>query len=96
VNKYHSIFCLAASKHIFVPNFANVECGYAEITAENLALIESGYEARSEKELPVLVQYIDRTKFSPPQATWLDVILYSRDQIEKENEAMGNDVSLSL
>ena len=32
---------------------------------------------------------IDRTKLAPPDATWLDVILYSREQIRKENEAMG-------
>jgi len=44
---------------------------------------------RKEGELAVLIEYIDRTKMEPPEATWLDVILYSRDQIRKENEAMG-------
>ena len=37
----------------------------------------------------MLIEYIDRTKMEPPEATWLDVILYSREQIRKENEAMG-------
>ena len=81
------------SKHLFIPNFAGVECGYAEITAENQHLIESGYEARKENELAVLVQYIDRNKLAPPQATCLDIILYSREQIIKENEAMGTEVT---
>jgi hypothetical protein len=69
-----------------------MECGYVEITAENKHLVESCYEARTEKELPVLVQFIDRNKLPAPQATHLDVILYSREQIIKENEAMGNPV----
>lgn len=83
---------LLNSKHVFVPNFCNMDCGYVEITPDNKHLIESCYEARTEKELPVLVQYIDRTKLEAPKATQLDVILYSREQIIKENEAMGNEV----
>eukprot|EP00598_Pedospumella_elongata_P002339 CAMPEP_0184973692 /NCGR_PEP_ID=MMETSP1098-20130426/5359_1 /TAXON_ID=89044 /ORGANISM="Spumella elongata, Strain CCAP 955/1" /LENGTH=205 /DNA_ID=CAMNT_0027496159 /DNA_START=85 /DNA_END=702 /DNA_ORIENTATION=- len=79
-------------KHVFVPNFCNMDCGYTEITPENKHLIESCYEARTEKELPVLVQYIDRNKFEAPKATHLDIILYSREQIIKENEAMGNEI----
>ena len=79
---------------MFVPNFAGIDCGYVEITSETKPLIESGYEARSEKELPVLVEYIDRTKLPAPKATHMDIILYSREQIIKENEAMGNPVSV--
>lgn len=77
------------SKHLFVPNFANVEAGYTVVTEENRPLIESCYEARKENELAVLIQYIDRAKLQPPQAAFLDVILYSREQIIKENLAMG-------
>jgi hypothetical protein len=39
--------------------------------------------------LAVLVQYFDRRKVPPPLATHLDIILYSREQIIKENQAMG-------
>jgi hypothetical protein len=35
-------------KHLFIPNFANVRCGYAAISEENKHLIESYYEARYE------------------------------------------------
>ena len=62
-------------------------------TEETKPLIESGYEARTEKELAVLVEYIDHHKLPPPKATWLDVILYSREQIIAENQAMGSVVS---
>jgi len=76
-------------KHIFVENFADVRCGYTKITPENEKLIKSGYEARKEGELPVLIQWIDAADFPPPVASHLDVILYSREQILKENAAMG-------
>jgi hypothetical protein len=76
-----------------VPNFAEVLCGYTEITPETKPLVESCYEARTEKELAVLIEYIDHRKMPPPKATWLDVILYSREQIIAENIAMGSTVS---
>lgn len=76
-------------KHIFVPNFMNVKCGYAKITPENSHLIESCYEARKESELPVLIQYFDRNKVEAPLASHLDIILYSREQINLENIAMN-------
>eukprot|EP01038_Epipyxis_sp_PR26KG_P008305 gene8305-11236_t len=82
----YASFC----KHLFVPNFAKVKCGYATITAENKSLIESCYEARKADELPVLIQYIPKEVFEPQEATYLDIILYSRDQIIKENIAMGS------
>jgi hypothetical protein len=59
------------------------------ITAENESLIRSGYEARKEKELPVLVRWFPMGSVPLPQARFLDIILYSREQIRKENEAMG-------
>jgi len=76
-------------KHLFIPNFANVYCGYTEISDSNKHLIKSGYEARKENELPVLIQWIDRNDVDAPVATFLDVILYSREQITEENKAMG-------
>jgi len=78
-------------KHIFVENFCGVKCGYTKITDENRHLIKSGYEARKEGELPVLVQWIDAKDCPAPEATHLDVILYSREQIIAENEAMGDE-----
>ena len=37
-------------KHLFVPNFANVECGYVALTDENRNLVRCCYEARNEGE----------------------------------------------
>lgn len=71
-------------KHVFVLNVANALAGVAEITPENRHLLHSGYEARRPEELPVLVRWFDRADVTPPRAAVLDVILYSREQLEEE------------
>jgi hypothetical protein len=76
-------------KHVFIPNFTDVKCGYTVIDNRTSALIKSGYEARQEGELPVMVQWISSSDVEAPLATFLDVILYSREQIILENQAMG-------
>ncbi len=88
----YASFC----KHLFVPNFANVKCGYMKVTEDNKSLVESCYESRRPEELPVLIQYFDQNKVSVPVASFLDIILYSREQIIKENEAMPNKSASSV
>eukprot|EP00190_Bangiopsis_sp_CCMP1999_P000911 CAMPEP_0198728078 /NCGR_PEP_ID=MMETSP1475-20131203/6713_1 /TAXON_ID= ORGANISM="Unidentified sp., Strain CCMP1999" /NCGR_SAMPLE_ID=MMETSP1475 /ASSEMBLY_ACC=CAM_ASM_001111 /LENGTH=209 /DNA_ID=CAMNT_0044490325 /DNA_START=74 /DNA_END=703 /DNA_ORIENTATION=- len=80
-------------KHLFVPNFVGdvLKCGTMTITPENEHLIRTRYEQRTENELPVLVRYFPREKVSAPVAKHLDLILYSREQINKESEAMGTE-----
>jgi hypothetical protein len=73
-----------------VPNFTDAKQGYAEITPENEHLLRTAYEARRPEELPVLVRYFESGSVEAPRAEYLDVILYSREQIRKENEAMGD------
>lgn len=84
VNGYAE-FC----KHIFVPNFVSgLKTGYAPITKDNENAIKTAYEARNDRELPVLIRYLDRsTQHPPPEATYLDVILYSREQLILEAKA---------
>eukprot|EP00291_Cryptomonas_curvata_P025068 CAMPEP_0172156820 /NCGR_PEP_ID=MMETSP1050-20130122/3440_1 /TAXON_ID=233186 /ORGANISM="Cryptomonas curvata, Strain CCAP979/52" /LENGTH=200 /DNA_ID=CAMNT_0012825965 /DNA_START=181 /DNA_END=780 /DNA_ORIENTATION=+ len=77
-------------KHLFVPCFlpdATVEA--VPITPENRHLLRSDYEARKPEELPVLVRWFPKETVAAPAATYLDLILYSREQLIKENEAMG-------
>eukprot|EP01104_Vermistella_antarctica_P016369 TRINITY_DN5555_c0_g1_i1.p1 TRINITY_DN5555_c0_g1~~TRINITY_DN5555_c0_g1_i1.p1 ORF type:complete len:200 (+),score=17.39 TRINITY_DN5555_c0_g1_i1:231-830(+) len=79
-------------KHFFMPNFlVSMKVGDMPITEENRALLRVGYKARTEKELPVLSSWFPVDSVTPPEATYLDVILYSKDQIIKENKAMGTD-----
>lgn len=83
-------------KHLFMPNRLSdkLQASTLKITPDLQPLIKSGYEARTPKELAVLSRWIEakdlpRGAESIPKAEWLDVILYSREQIRKENEAMG-------
>ena len=77
-------------KHLFVPNFTGAKLDYLEITPANEDKVRSGYEARTEQELPVLVRWFPSDLVpEPPVAKFLDIILYSRAQIRKEAAAMG-------
>jgi len=85
-------------KHLFIPASRfpfQVACAYAPITEENKHKLESVYSARTDKELPVLTRFFAKGSVEAAPATFLDVILYSREQIEKENAAMKNKASLS-
>ena len=60
-----------------------------EITKENEHLLVTGYESRTPKELPVLTRWFPKEKIKIEEAKFLDIILYSREQIKLENEAIG-------
>ena len=83
-------------KHIFVENtFVDAGANVLPITPENEHLLRSKYEARNDKELPVLVRFfpkdlLDSSTSKLPSAKYLDLILYSREQINKENAAQGS------
>jgi Protein of unknown function (DUF3228) len=82
-------------KHMFVINdFTDAKVNILPITKDNEHLLRTRYEARNEKELPVLTRWFPRELVidkdqSLPVAKYLDLILYSREQIQKENEAQG-------
>jgi len=82
-------------KHLFVPNFTPANPGAVKITTENEHLLRSGYQARTDKELAVLTRWFPKSALPQhlPQAKYLDIILYSREQIKKEREAKGDDPS---
>lgn len=79
-------------KHIFMPNFVpGLKSRTLPITKEIEPLIISAYEARTPNELPVLNRYIEISSISHltfPDAKYLDIILYSKEQIVKEKIAM--------
>jgi len=82
-------------KHLFVENdFTNACTNVLKITPENEHLLRTKYEARNEKELPVLVRFFPQDlvggRANLPRAKYLDLILYSREQINAENKAQGD------
>ena len=74
-------------KHIFIENFVGTNEQVLEITEETKPYLRSKYSARNEDELPVLVRYFASDVASNIKpAKYFDIILYSGEQIEKENE----------
>mmetsp|Transcript_17764 Transcript_17764/g.29357 ORF Transcript_17764/g.29357 Transcript_17764/m.29357 type:complete len:230 (-) Transcript_17764:1381-2070(-) len=83
-------------KHLFVVNdFTDAQVNVLPITPENEHLLRSKYEARNDKEVPVLSRTFPKDLVvtdgkSLPVAKYIDLILYSRDQINKENASQGS------
>lgn len=76
-------------KHVFVPNFVGAKLGALEITPDNRHLMRSGYTRRRPEELPVLTRWFPESAVQPvPEASHLDIILYSREQLVEEYRAM--------
>jgi hypothetical protein len=83
-------------KHIFLINDFTGNDGKANVlpVKGNEHLIRSEYAARNEKEVPVLQRFIPLDAVvggieKLPVAKYLDLILYSREQIQKENASMN-------
>ena len=70
-------------------NWTDTRVMAVPISDENRHLLCSGYESRMPKELPVLTRWFEGLE--PPRAEYLLVILYSREQMEKENDAVDAD-----
>ena len=79
-------------KHLFVENFVKgLKSNHIEINEKTEKLIISKYDSRQKNELPVLIRYIDLNsidKEAIPDAKFLDLILYSKEQIINEMKEM--------
>lgn len=67
-------------------NWTSTRCLTVPVTDANRHQLCCAYEARTRAELPVLVRWFGGVQ--PPVANWLLVILYSREQLAKEGEAI--------
>ncbi|SOV10097.1 conserved protein, unknown function [Plasmodium gaboni] len=79
-------------KHIFIENFTDATIETMEINNKNRDLIKTDYISRRDNELPVLVRWLCKKDIKDQimKAKYLDLILYSKDQIDKENKEMKN------
>ena len=83
-------------KHLFVVNdFTDGKVNVLPLSKENEHLVRTEYVARNDKELPVLQRCIPvdlvvggADNLELPVSKYLDLILYSREQIIKENQSM--------
>lgn len=64
-------------------NFTDARLGSMPITLENYQYLRSGYSARTESELPVFSRWLE-LPLSKPKAKYLMLVLYSKEQIDKE------------
>lgn len=72
-------------RHLFVRNFAGAYAGICRITEENQHLLKSGYVARRPGELAVLSRWFSSSDVPAERAEFLDLILYSREQLLSED-----------
>lgn len=72
-------------KLLVIENFTDAKTGTLPITNENHQYIKSGYSARRDGEFAVLSEWIELpVKSLIPKAKYLIVILYDKNQINKE------------
>jgi hypothetical protein len=70
-------------KLLAIKNFTKAKVGSMPITLENYQYLRSGYSARREGELPVFSRWLE-LPLGKPTAEWLILVLYDREQINKE------------
>ncbi len=70
-------------------NWTSTRCLTVPVTDANRHLLRSGYEARNERELPVLVRWFEGVE--PPVANYLLPILYDREQLAREGTLIDAD-----
>lgn len=85
-------------KHIFVENFTDAQVSIVPITEENQNHIRTGYLARRPEELAVLTRWLPASLVQDQiaRARYLDLILYSREQIAKETAALAKTGEVSI
>jgi len=72
-------------KLVAITNFTDARVGSLPITLENYQYLRSGYSARRDSELPVFSRWFE-LPIGKPKATWLVLVLYSKEQIDKEGK----------
>lgn len=70
-------------KLLVVNNFTNAKTGTLPITLENHQYLRSGYSSRREGEIAVLSRWFE-LPISAPKAKYLIIVLYNKEQIDKE------------
>ncbi len=70
-------------------NWTSTRCLTIPISEDNRHCLRSAYEARTPKELPVLNRWFEGLQ--APVADYLIAILYTREQLRRENEKIKGD-----
>ena len=76
-----------------IKNFTDARVGSMPITLENYQYIRSGYSARKESELPIFSRWLE-LPISKPRAEYLMLVLYSKEQIDKESDTQDGGLDV--
>jgi hypothetical protein len=82
-------------KYLIIPNFTKAKSGSYEISMNNYQYLRTGYSARREGELPILSRWFEFPIEMPP-AKYLQIVLYSKDQMTKESQARNEEIDPNL
>jgi len=76
-------------KYLIIENmFQEIKASTIKLDLTTYPYVETEYIARTEDELPVLTRYVRLPNdFEIPMAKYLVIILYSREQLEKEHKS---------
>lgn len=80
-------------KLIVVENFTNAKIGSLPINISNYQYLRTGYSARNNRELPVLSRWFE-LPLPVPLAEYLVVVVYSKEQLDKEGLDEENYTSI--
>ena len=72
-------------KLLVVKNFTNAKTGTLPITLESYQYLRSGYSSRTESELPIMERWFE-LPLPAPKAEYLVIVLYSKEQLDKERK----------
>lgn len=72
-----------------IENFTDARVGSLPITLTNYQYLRSGYFVRTFKELPIFSRWFELPTCKP-KAKWLVLVLYNKEQIDKEGRAEEN------
>ena len=90
IDSDYADFC----KYLIINNFTGAKSGSLPITEENKKYIRTGYSSRTDSELPVFSRWFEFDSYDDiPKAKMLNVVLYSKEQLELEHLANYPDLS---
>lgn len=76
----------------FLRNWTDAKVGTLEINHTNERYLRTGYKARTDDELPVLGRWFEGV--SIPSAKYLCLVLYSKEQLQKEGTEIDGDYGI--
>jgi len=87
-------FC---KQYIIKSDLFNIKAGAIPITLENYQYLRSGYSARNADEVPVLGRWFEfPEKRFIQTAKYLNIILYSKEQLEREDSELIFDTDWGI